>query len=201
MRFRLRALLALGGSALFALGVISPTAASGPTATVTPSTGLVDLQRITIRGSGFEPFTPIQVLECNGTMKSLPRDATACEGISLDSSGYTDRGGNYVNAPHTGRTNGFLVLVLPDAQADIVSIHCGRPGDPPCVLYIGEDHNNFQRPHAFAAIRFKGQPASGGSSITWVVIVVAVLIGGAGVVVVRRRAGRNRPRQPKLSRR
>src|SRR5260370_41970132 len=108
-----------------------------PSATMIPAGGLTDGQRTTITAGGFHPFTGIQVLACAGTVANPPKDAQSCEGVTLDSSGYTDGNGNYRNAPGdpTGDTAGYRVAVLPSAEFKTVSIRCG-PADP-CVLYVG----------------------------------------------------------------
>jgi hypothetical protein len=150
-----------------------------PTAAMNPSHGLVDGQRTTITATGFHPFTAIQVLACQGTVTNPPKDSTACEGVTLDSSGYTDANGNYRNAPGdpSGDTAGYRVAVLPSPQFKIVSIHCG-PADP-CVLYVGEQFNDFSKPHTFVPMVFKGAAPAGrplGSG--------TVLEGGVGVLLV-----------------
>jgi hypothetical protein len=180
-----------------------PVGAASPTATMAPSSGLGDQERTTIRGTGFDPNTPIQVLECNGTTKSPPQDARSCEGLSLDTSGYTDGQGNYVNSPadRVGTTKGYLVLMLPDTVADLVAIHCGHPQDPRCVVYIGEDHNDFRKKHVFIDLAFKGQPSGGGSGSSGVVIVLLIVVLAAGtatLVWLRSRRAR-RPGDSKLA--
>jgi len=171
-----------------------------PSATMVPTVGLTDGQRTTITASGFHPFTGIQVLACAGTIPNPPKDAQSCEGVTLDSSGYTDGNGNYRNAPGdpTGDTAGYRVAVLPSAQFKTVSIHCG-PADP-CVLYVGEQFTDFSRPHTFVPMVFKGTAPAGPSRGTG-----AALEGGLGVLLVvaaagavlaqrrRRRAARLRP--------
>jgi hypothetical protein len=135
-----------------------------PSATMNPAGGLSDGQRTTITASGFHPFTGIQVLACAGTVASPPKDAQSCEGVTLDSSGYTDGNGRYRNAPGdpTGDTAGYRVTLLPSAEFKTVSIHCG-PADP-CVLYVGEQFTDFSKPHTFVTMAFKGAvtPGSGG---------------------------------------
>jgi MYXO-CTERM domain-containing protein len=171
----------------------------GPSATMTPSHGLVDGQLTTISATGFDPFTAIQVLACQGSVANPPKDSTACEGVTLDSSGYTDAQGRYRNTPGdpTGDTAGYRVAALPSARFKTVSIHCG-PADP-CVLYVGEQFNDFARPHTFVPMVFKGTapagPSGGGTG--------TVLEGGLGLLLVvaaaaavrrrRRRAARLRP--------
>jgi len=165
-----------------------------PSATMVPTVGLTDGQRTTITASGFHPFTGIQVLACAGTISNPPKDAQSCEGVTLDSSGYTDANGNYRNAPGdpTGDTAGYRVAVLPSAEFKTVSIHCG-PADP-CVLYVGEQFTDFARPHTFVPMAFKGAPAPGdaaGPATGFETGLGAILVVLAAVsVAVRRRRRR-----------
>ena len=185
----------LAGSALVLLLLVAPLGSAAgaseaaPSVTMTPTSNLADGQRTTIRASGFHPYTAIQVLACAGTAQELPKDARDCEGTTLDSSGYTDAQGKYLNAPGdpSGDTSGYRVAVLPSAEFKTVSIHCG-PHDP-CVLYVGEYFNDFSKPHAFIPISFRGAaaPAGSGASRTPLVIVVAgILLGLGGAVGFRR---------------
>jgi hypothetical protein len=182
-------------------------ATTSPTASATPDTGLANGQRINVRASGFEPLVNIEVMECKGTAAAPPKDLTSCEGLSADTTGYTDDQGNYVNAPgvYGGRRMlGFKALVLPSPQARYASIRCG-PVDP-CVLYVGVDFHDFKLPHVFVPISFAGgstAPAttttpphspSGSSPLPLLLLAVAVLVVVA-LIVVRRRA-RSTPRRP-----
>jgi hypothetical protein len=173
-----------------------------PLAAMTPSRGLVDGQRTTITATGFDPYTAIQVLACQGTMATPPKDATACEGVTLDSSGYTDAHGDYRNTPGdpTGDTAGYRVSVLPSAQFKTVSIRCG-PADP-CLLYIGEEFNDFSKPHTFVPLVFKGAaPARGVGGTSGLVdggIGVALVALAAGAVLWQRRRRRSAGLRPEL---
>ena len=150
-----------------------------PSATMIPSNGLVDGQVTTITATGFDPYAAIQVLACQGTVAAPPKDSTACEGVTLDSSGYTDAHGNYRNTPGdpTGDTSGYRIAALPSAQFKTVSIRCG-PADP-CVLYVGQQFNDFAKPHTFIPMAFKGATPASQSGGT-----AAVLEGGIGLLLV-----------------
>jgi hypothetical protein len=167
-----------------------------------PSRNLVDGQRTTITAAGFEPDTAIQVLACEGTVAEPPRDARSCEGVTLDSSGYTDGNGSYRNAPGdpTGDTAGYRVSLLPSGEFKTVSIHCGPAA--PCVLYVGQQFTDFGKPHTFVPLAFKGAAPVGGSGGTGagldggVVALGLVLAAAAGAVIRKRRhqrAARLRP--------
>ncbi len=66
----------------------SPARAAGPTVTVTPSTGLVDFQKVQVTGSGFEPNALLEVYECRGgAVTEADCDAGNADFIDIDSSG------------------------------------------------------------------------------------------------------------------
>jgi hypothetical protein len=178
---------ALGAMACFA----GSTGATTPTGSMTPSSGIVDLQRVTVRATGFPPHQEIQVLECSGTAQSLPIDSHSCEGDTLDSGGFSDANGNYINTvgDPSGRTKGYRVYVLPSKTLSVVSIQC----DPthPCLLYVGLSFDDFTQPHAFVPFTFKGAAAasSGHSSSAWIWALIGALIvlGLVGVARLLRR--------------
>jgi hypothetical protein len=184
------ALVAIVAASVVVLAIVPGAAAAGPTATMTPASGLVDGQRTTIHGSGFPSHVELQVLECIGTARDLPRDDRSCEGDTLDSTGYTDAQGNYLNAPGdpSGDTQGYRISTLPSATFKVVSIHCG-PTDP-CLLYVGTQFNDFTKPHVFVPFQFAGAPAKSSNS-TWVIVLVAVVavVLVTGFVLLRRRRG------------
>ena len=167
------------------------SAAAGPTATMSPNTGLIDLQRTTIRGGGFPAHRQIQVLQCEGTLQSPPRDARACEGDTLDSAGYSDAQGRYVNEPKdpTGHTAGYEVYILPSATLSVVSIRCG-PANP-CVLYIGVQFTDFSQPHTFISMSFRGAVATASPAdhrLPWAEVSIAAVIAvGLGTYLYARR--------------
>lgn len=194
----------LGRIVLLTLGLASgvlatagaPAGAEGPTASVTPTAGLADGQRVAIRGSGFEPFTRIQVLECAGTAKRPPKDNHECQGLTLDSSAMTDGGGSFVNSPDdpTRRTHGYRVVTLPKPAMTPLGPHCG-PTDP-CGLYVGVQETDFARPHVFVALSFTGAPAPHRSATSRGPLVAGVLLSGGAIVaglLVWRRRGRRGP--------
>jgi len=88
--------LAMGGMALF--GAFSAEAASTPTITITPNTGLTDMQQVQVTGTGFAPnlgaFSTV-ALECITT-------ATTSAGCDINVSDIafvtTDANGNLTNA-------------------------------------------------------------------------------------------------------
>lgn len=186
-------LLALGFTSMVIARGGMPAGAAGPVASVTPAAGLADGQRVTIRGSGFEPFTRIQILECVGTAKRPPKDNHECQGLTLDSSAMTDGAGSFVNSPDdpTRRTHGYRVVTLPKPSMTPLGPRCGTAD--PCGLYVGVQETDFARPHVFVALGFAGARAhTAGSRVP--LIVGGLVLGGAGGGLVlwwrRSRTGR-----------
>lgn len=192
LRRERRALLT-ASVALVASSAVAPVAAAtGPTATLTPDTSLVDGQHATIHASGFPPHTELQVVECAGSKDHLPKDSRECEGSTLDSSGYTDAAGRYLNAPGdpSGDTAGYGISVLPSKTFPVVSVHCG-PADP-CVLFVGEQVNDFTQPHVFLPFSFKGAKTattstSGAGSSNAPLELSGLAVVAAGGLLARRR--------------
>jgi photosystem II stability/assembly factor-like uncharacterized protein len=126
--------------------------AEGPSIVVSSTAGLVDGSLVGIDGTGFDPSTTIDVAQCAGSTSAPPVDATACDETTLDDSVATDSTGNYVNDPSTsGGTHGYSVAVLPRPGTSSPA-HCD--GTTKCVLYIGEELQDFSRPHVFVDIAF-----------------------------------------------
>ena len=79
--------LALLGSAVVGQSAVgSAAAAAGPSITITPGTGLVDGQTVTVTGEGFEPFQLYEIFECQATAV----DDELCDGYNayyVDSDG------------------------------------------------------------------------------------------------------------------
>jgi hypothetical protein len=147
------ACLLLASAGLAVVDAVS--AASTPSATVSPSSGLIDGQHVAITGAGFPPNKGfIQVEECTGTASNPPADNTACEGDTLDVQAGTDVQGNYSNVPGDARGHtGYVVYALPSPLIDApTTITCDATH--PCVLYVGVDQNDFTQPHSFVGISF-----------------------------------------------
>ena len=147
------ALLLAAGSA--ALHPLESAAEASPTASASPTTGLVDGQKgIAIRGSGFPPYREIQIEECQGTPANPPPDNTSCEGGTLDTRVHTDANGTFDDAPSAMQPNaGYRVYSLPSHVLGLTtSITCDS--NDPCSLYVGVDQNDFSQPHAFIGLSF-----------------------------------------------
>ena len=140
-------MLALSCVVVTVAGTSVPALAiTGPTASVTPATGVADGQTVTVTASGLPANRTIQVEECAGTVDNPPTDNTSCDGVTLDSSTDTDAGGAYTNTGYTVYTRPSSLLSSPAT----ITCDVGHP----CVLYVGVDQNNFSAAHAFAALMF-----------------------------------------------
>ena len=141
-------------------------ALAGTAAQAAPSTGLVDGQIIQVTGSGFDPGRTIQVMECSGTLTAPPKDIKVCQGLTLDTSSYTDLQGGFIDGASdpSGLTQGFKVYMLPGPSLPAGPTKCD-PADP-CLLFVGEDHNDFSKPHVFVPISFAAAASRAGSGTT-----------------------------------
>jgi hypothetical protein len=144
---------------LFTLGAMAVAIAqtvgaspAAPNVTVAPDSNLHNGQSVsvTIGPNGF--FTPnshVNILECadpGGKAANLPRDDSTCDGNTIQ--------GTTVLVATDGSfsTTGYSVYSLPSATLDEQSD--GQPvcnATSPCVLFVGQDQNNFTAPKVFSA--------------------------------------------------
>jgi hypothetical protein len=170
--------LALAATVVAVIGLATPArAADGPTATITPSTGLTNGKVVTVTGSGFPPSDAIVLTECAGTVADPPTDAISCDGNTTDASANADIRGNFVNAPGANNgSNGYTVRAV--GMNGVLGITCDATH--PCVLYVGVQLDDFSQPHTFVDLQWAASvtartvpasstvPTSGGSSSTTV---------------------------------
>jgi hypothetical protein len=148
-------LAACGGSS-------SGTLADGVPLTVTPapSGGYVDGQTITISvgaNSHFAPNSSIKILQCadpGGGASGLPKSIANCDGNTIQA-------GTLVVARNGSFTQkGYVIYRLPSAQ--LAEVSSGAPvcnATHACVLYIGQNQEDFTKPKVFSAsftVRAKG---------------------------------------------
>ena len=105
------------------------------------------------------PGTKVNILECadpDGTVANLPTSPSACDGNTIQGDTV------YVNTNGSVFESSYHVYALPDTTS------LGEPsGGLPvcdlsdeCVLYVGENQNDFTQPHVFSQA-FYVAPASG----------------------------------------
>jgi len=161
------AFIVLGVSlAVQAVVALGASAAVPPPLNVSPHGNLIDGQKISI-GVGpngyFTPHVGVHILECadpGGSVSNLPTDITACDGNTVEGTTIL------VGADGSFSDPAYPVFLLP-SQA------LGEPsGNQPicdqthfCVLYAGQDQNDFTAPKVFSA-PFLISPSSGTTTST-----------------------------------
>ena len=141
-------------SATVLLGIVAPRAgAASPTLTITPSSGGrayqngVSLQISVGPNSLFAPYSRIIVIECAAPKGVLPTDDTTCDGNTVQS------GSVLVNANGSFGIPVYTLYALPNTVL-------GEPPDSEpvcnssaeCVLYIGQNQNDFSQPKIFSPV-------------------------------------------------
>jgi hypothetical protein len=143
------ALLVIGGVLGMRAKVVA--AATTPTLSISPSPGTKAYragQSVTLsvgQNSLFSPNARIEILECGAPKGVLPIDDTTCDGnTSQGNSILVDKDGSFSDPAYT-------LYQLPDAaigdSPDSVPV-CDESEE--CVLYIGEDQNDFEKPKIFS---------------------------------------------------
>jgi len=122
------------------------------TITPDPSGGYVDGQTITVSvgaNSRFAPNSSIKILQCSdpgGGTSGLPKSIANCDGNTI-------QGGTLVVAKDGSFTQkGYTVYRLPSVQ--LAEVPSGVPvcnSTHPCVLYIGQNQEDFTKPKIFSA--------------------------------------------------
>jgi len=131
----------------------SPSSAAGaPSVTVSPAGPYRNGQTITVSIGANNLFTPnqhINIIECSdfgGTAAGLPKSIAQCDGNTI-------QGGTVViGADGAFTEKGFVVYSLPNQNlAELVD---GVPvcnTTHPCVLYVGQNQEDFTQPKVFSA--------------------------------------------------
>jgi hypothetical protein len=181
----LRILSRLAVAALAVLGILGLAvgAYAAVTGTVTPNSGLHNLDTVTVHADGLPASTVIKVLEC--THGAL--DSSGCEAGTNDQTHQSNSAGTY-NAQ-------YQVMTLPNSIFPASSITCDDTH--PCDVYIGANFNDFSAPKTFVPISFAPVQATTtttqgpitpevGKTIALPLSAFAVL-GGGFIVTLRRR--------------
>ncbi len=140
-------------SAVALLGIAAPRAgAASPTLTITPSSGGspyqngVSLDISVGPNSTFAPYSRIIVIECAAPKGVMPVDDTTCDGNTVQS------GSVLVNADGSFEVPSYRLYSLPNTalgEAPDSEPVCNSSVE--CVLYIGQDQNDFSQPKIFSA--------------------------------------------------
>jgi len=143
-------------TASFASGPANGTQVPGsdvPIGTFTAATPFSSGQNIEVKipaNSNFTPSAKVNILECSdpaGTAANLPTSVSQCDGNTIQGSTV------FINSDGSVTVNGYPVYALPDAislgEPAITTPVCNPSNE--CVLFIGEDENNFAgSPHYFS---------------------------------------------------
>jgi hypothetical protein len=146
----------------------APAGASAPTLTVTPSTDLHDGESVSVSigpNSVFTPNSRVNILECadpGGSVANLPKDDSTCDGNTIQ--------GNTILVAANGSASdpNYTIYLLPSPALGEQSNDqpvCNQTN--PCVLYVGQNQNDFTAPKVFSTA-FSIAPASGGTTTTGV---------------------------------
>jgi hypothetical protein len=144
----------------------APAGASTPTLTVSPSTDLHDGESVSVSigpNSVFTPSSRVNILECadpGGSMANLPKSDSTCDGNTIQ--------GNTILVAANGSASdqNYTIFLLPSPELGEQSNNqpvCNQTN--PCVLYVGQNQNDFTAPKVFSS-PFTIAPASGGGTTT-----------------------------------
>jgi hypothetical protein len=145
--------------------------AATPVVTITPSAGasgrdsFTDGETVTVsvaNNSIFKPGAKVNILECadpNGTEANLPKDIGSCDGLTIQGDTVLIQPGGAISFP------GYTIYRLPSLilgeQSNAQPV-CD--GTDECVLYVGENQNDFTQPKLFSS-PFTVSAAAGASSL------------------------------------
>ena len=143
------------------LGAGQGLAAAASGVTVTPGGPLTDGETLTVAVGPNSVFTPnarVNILECadpGGTAANLPIDDSTCDGNTIQGTTVLVHGDGSLSDPN------YTVYQLPSAtlgeQPNFQPV-CNQSS--PCVLYVGQDQNDFNQPKMFSAPFTVGPAAS-----------------------------------------
>jgi hypothetical protein len=140
--------------------------ASTPTLTVTPSTDLHDGESVSVSigpNTVFTPHSRLNILECSdpgGSVANFPKDDSTCDGNTIQ--GQT----MLVAANGSASDSDYTIYLLPSTALGEQSNNqpiCNATN--PCVLYVGQNQNDFTAPKVFST-PFSIAPAAGGTTTT-----------------------------------
>ncbi len=183
-----------------ASGDIVPNSAV-PQGSVTAGTPFDSGQIITVNipaNSAFAgSFNAIKVVECSAPNGVVPTNTTACDGNTI-------QGDTVLPAADGSFSYGnYTVYALPDAISlgeGSSGPKCGSTSATECILYIGNDQNDFTKPHLWSQPFFVSangndagaNPGDGTPEVPLAIILPVAAMGllGGTVLIRRRRAAR-----------
>ena len=139
---------------------------SAPSLVLSPATGFHDGQSISVSVGANGYFTPnshVNILECadpGGSVANLPKDISTCDGNTIQGNTILIAANGSFSEAH------YTLYVLPSSTLGEQSNDqpvCNQSN--PCVLYVGQNQNDFTAPKVFSA-PFSIQSSSGSSTTT-----------------------------------
>jgi hypothetical protein len=140
-------------AAAFIVGTAPSSSASAiPALTVTPITGLHDAQTVSVSvgpNGFFTPHSHVNILECadpGGTAAKLPKDISACDGNTIQGDTVLVADDGSLSEPK------YTVYRLPSSTLGEQTNNqpvCDQSNQ--CVLYVGQNQNDFTAPKLFSA--------------------------------------------------
>lgn len=137
----------------------------------------------------------INILECAAPNGVIPTQTTACDGNTIQGPTVT------ANADGSFTLTGYTVYALPDSVSlgeGPGGVTCGNTLATECILYIGNNQNNFTAPHLWSQpflISANGtdngaNPGDGTPEVPYAVLLPMSAMGllGATVLIRRRRS-------------
>jgi hypothetical protein len=159
---------ALPAVSLWAVAIVVSTAgasATPPSLNVSPKGNLGDGQSISVSvgpNSYFTPHARVNILECSdagGLAANLPKDDTTCDGNTIQGNTIV------VGADGSFSVSQYPVYALPSStlgeQSNFKPV-CNQTNF--CVLYVGQNQNDFTAPRVFSA-PFLVTPQAGGAGV------------------------------------
>jgi hypothetical protein len=148
------------------LSASAPADAAASALTVSPSTDLHDGESVSVSigpNSVFTPSSRVNILECadpGGSVANLPKSDSTCDGNTIQ--------GNTILVAANGSASDqdYTIYLLPSPALGEQSNNqpiCNQTN--PCVLYVGQNQNDFTAPKVFST-PFTIAPAAGGSTTT-----------------------------------
>jgi hypothetical protein len=141
--------------------------ASTPIVTVTPSSDLHDGESISVSigpNTVFTPHSRVNILECSdpgGSVANLPKDDSTCDGNTIQ--------GQTMLVAANGSTSdtNYTIYLLPSTALGEQSNNqpvCNATN--PCVLYVGQNQNDFTAPKVFSTPFSIAPPTTGVTTTT-----------------------------------
>jgi hypothetical protein len=135
-------------------GAVVPGAAQavGPVTTGIPFSSGQRINVVVPANSLFKAHTAVNVVECSAPDGAPPVSPASCDGHTMQGASiFTDTDGS-INV-HDATGSHYRVFALPDVDigdSSNGSTTCGITASTECILYIGQNQNDFTAPHVWS---------------------------------------------------